>query len=34
MQYGSGSGKGMMVPVLDGTQSQFATLVPTPAPTN
>ncbi len=33
MQYGTGAGKGITVPVLDGSQPQFATLVPTPEPT-
>ncbi|CAN5160931.1 hypothetical protein BH11ACT2_BH11ACT2_17420 [soil metagenome] len=36
MQYGSGAGKGLAVPVLDGSQEQFSTLAPTlvatPAP--
>lgn len=30
--YGTEVGKGMQVPILDGTQEQFATLVPTTAP--
>ena len=34
VQYGDEEGKSMLVPVLDGTQEQFSTLLPTPAVTS
>ena len=33
VQYGTNTGKQLLVPVLDGSQSQYSTLLPSPPPT-